>query len=757
MPLREDDLRFRLKLVPDTAPAIREIAKIGAAVDKVYAKGTGPVAKGPVQRGAPPPVVPRGPKLPLPPVSPPPPLSPVPGLGPAFSHGNTVTPKERVLARLTGTETATAIGKQEGDRPETPPDGGIFGKPPRVQDTSVADKLGIRRPQPPFQKKELPVIPGLGEAFSRPTTRQSGSTVADKLGIRTQKETTKVLIPRFGPAFTQPVVGKTGVRTQKKEEAAKTPPPRQGPLGPAFTQTPVKQVVPTVADKLGIRKPETPPPSQVPPPLPVQLELDPLQKSIDTLDTDIKLLGREFKSKELSETFARLQEEWKKTPPPKLRDDATRAAYQMRLGEIENQKRSDFNIKTESEYRRLFGNTKEEKERQSEKNTQKAGQQGDMIKNLIAGVGGGKGGKMDIGALASGMGVKGGLQGLAGMAGPYGALIAAAPEIARAAGELAATPFNRIVGGLQAVSSGLRGLQGQLGPIGLMFDAIEGSWKKSTSHLTNLPIVGELLEPIVNALPNALGQVRDILSSLTSMSSLASPALFEQWQIALEDTQAVIGRAFLPVLDMMRQGVRLVGDAFATILPNFSEMQSVLAPLIGAWNELKTSLYDMLEEIGPMIRTGLVIALRLASDALTVVVRGINQFVRGLHMLLRPLMDFLGLAQLSSGGLRSSVGAAARPAQISGLDQYREQLQLAAFTMPATDAGKELQPMEQAVAYLHDIYDLLGRWYNTANQIAETPGQVANTDAARVAMTPFNPGDTIRLFAERIAQEWGWF
>ncbi len=71
----------------------------------------------------------------------------------------------------------------------------------------------------------------------------------------------------------------------------------------------------------------------------------------------------------------------------------------------------------------------------------------------------------------------------------------------------------------------------------------------------------------------------------------------------------------------------------------------------------------------------------------------------------------LGLAGLATG-VRSSVGAAARPAHFSELEEYQRQLQQSAFSIPGTQVSAQEQAnnyLQQILAALNNFPETIGR------------------------------------------------
>lgn len=331
---------------------------------------------------------------------------------------------------------------------------------------------------------------------------------------------------------------------------------------------------------------------------------------------------------------------------------------------------------------------------------------GVIPKAAEAGGGGGFDLKSIFGGLMSGSG--GGMKGILAAAGPEGALIAAIPMLVKGLGKLAAAPFALVSKGLSSVSGGLHELQGPLGPIGAMLSGMSAAIEGVGSVIKSIPVVGEVLGPMIDAMAAIPKLIADITNSLVSMAAKASPAQFKIWQLALDDVQGVIGRSFVPVLRLMTEAVRFFGDILATILPSMEEVNAALAPMRSAWNDIKESLKDVVAVIGPYIKETLLSAITVLGVAL----KGLAANFRILMFPISALLKFLGI----NTDLKSSQGASARQAKIGGLEEYEKGLQVSAY-----GAGYGEDKQTQQVNLLGEIRNILG---DINNFFINLPGQI---------------------------------
>lgn len=243
----------------------------------------------------------------------------------------------------------------------------------------------------------------------------------------------------------------------------------------------------------------------------------------------------------------------------------------------------------------------------------------------------------------------------------------------------------------QSMNQALKEMQGPLGPVVFGFKGLASGLEGVSSIVKQIPIVSSLLGPLSEYLAAMPGTLQEMTIALTGMAEKASPSQFKMWQLALDDTQAVIGQSFLPVLELMREGVRLFGDVLANILPSTGEVREAMSGLRVAFAEAAAEIRRVFAEIGPTIRDMLVEKIKTLAHWAAVGAKAVAILADKLRM----FFGDMGWSKPGESG-RSSVGASAQPANIGGLDEYQRKLQLAAFSQPGglSDAEKQLMATE---------------------------------------------------------------
>lgn len=327
-------------------------------------------------------------------------------------------------------------------------------------------------------------------------------------------------------------------------------------------------------------------------------------------------------------------------------------------------------------------------------------------------LGGGKGGPDKGGAGATNMllgGIMGG-QGGGGTMGQIGGMLgeAVGGPVGAVVGEMVGKavqaglemPAKFIAGGFNLMSDSLSGLRQQMGPIAVGFDLVSAGAKGMVDMVGK---VSPALAAIIGPLAEIPGAMKSILDTLVSFSAKASPSRFKLFQMAVEDVQAVIGQSFLPVLDMMRASIRLFGDVLATILPSTGEIDDALGMFRASLYELFETIRESVSEFGPMIREFFIANLKLLGIVLSVVALHVQVLVQAFSLLISPLR-ILGSLFGIEDGMRSSLGATARPAQFAGIEQYQQSLQTTSFAEPGAITANQVPSMvQQLVGFTQTI------------------------------------------------------
>jgi hypothetical protein len=200
----------------------------------------------------------------------------------------------------------------------------------------------------------------------------------------------------------------------------------------------------------------------------------------------------------------------------------------------------------------------------------------------------------------------------------------------------------------------------------------------------------------------------------------ASPATMARMNMAWDDMLAVIGRALIPVVELLTAGFRLLGDFLASILPTTAEVREAF----GGFYEILGDLRDVLAEIAPILKEAIKWLLQLAGTLISWLAKVITYPVK----LLRD-------AGLVGGAkpLTSSVGAAARPASIQ-TDAVAFARQTYARILSSVGGG--LSPQERQAKAAEDSVKLL---QDIKNELAQQGGQEGNLserveDAAKLGL-----------------------
>lgn len=339
-----------------------------------------------------------------------------------------------------------------------------------------------------------------------------------------------------------------------------------------------------------------------------------------------------------------------------------------------------------------------------------------LLKQVMGGAGSSATNAQMVSGLIGGQQKGGGMLGQIGGAigGAAGMMVGLPPQVgAMLGGMLAnalpgviAAPAQAVTKLMSGVSQGLQALQGNLGAVGLAFEGVETAMEAGVAMFKTIsPLLGEIFGPALDALVAVPGILRDITSSITSMVGKANPGLMSLWGQALDDAQGVIGQTFIPMLETMLDMVRFFGDVLATVLPNTAEMKQALGGFNAAWAILKATLTEMALQFGPQLRDILVTTVEILGFVTTMAVQHLSRLATAISWLSNPGGNMVRL--LFGGGQReldTSVGAAARPASITGVEEYQRQLQINAFMTP-----DGISPEQQTANNTREMIRILGQ------------------------------------------------
>jgi hypothetical protein len=179
---------------------------------------------------------------------------------------------------------------------------------------------------------------------------------------------------------------------------------------------------------------------------------------------------------------------------------------------------------------------------------------------------------------------------------------------------------------------------------------------------------GAALGAIGGAAAGILGVAVQLGQAVASLVGMASPATVQLFTNALEDMQAVIGAALVPVLDAITPIIRLAADTLITFVGSIGNS---IGQMISAFMPVLKELFDFFG------REGQVIAQVVA--ALTPVVNGIAKAFLEVWHAIQPvyelLLDIIGNTLIGAAQLFSELVKAVVPIITWIANQVRQVLQ----------------------------------------------------------------------------------
>jgi hypothetical protein len=201
--------------------------------------------------------------------------------------------------------------------------------------------------------------------------------------------------------------------------------------------------------------------------------------------------------------------------------------------------------------------------------------------------------------------------------------------------------------------------------------------------------VGAAIGAVVMVGGAIVDMVKKVMSMSLEFGAKANPAVIERYNLAVDDQQAVIGHRLIPVVELMTDAYRLLGDLLASILPDTNDMRQALSPLKDGLKDMR----NVAERLAPGLRAAIAAMLEMAAAAAKIAAAPIKYGMAGLAIASgNPTAAAIAGAGVGAGGepLKSSVGASAQPAQFMDIGAYQRQMYERAASM-----GK---PDEKAIA-----------------------------------------------------------
>lgn len=392
----------------------------------------------------------------------------------------------------------------------------------------------------------------------------------------------------------------------------------------------------------------------------------------------------------------------------------------------------------------------------AERVRQAGGQMGYMWEQMKKGMGGGGGTGALLGGILGGQGGGGMLGQIGGMAGealggPAGAMIGEA--LAKAIPGAIAAPARAATAAMEEVAKGLRGMEGPLGGVGAGLDLATSAFESVSGAVKGIPVLGEVLGPLLDTIGKLPGIFKSILETGTSLVAKLSPGVMKQFNVALEDAQATIGQAFLPVIQQMIPYIKELGTIIAQALPSDQEMRAMFGAVFESIKELVQEIAPL---IGPVLKA-LTVGTKVLVDSLSLLVKAFKATYEAVRLMIQGMT--LGLVDLNDvfgtkGGERGQASAA-RPASLSSIEEYQRKLQLETF-QGGRDTGiksiaenvgamqARVDRMDQSLQKLSGDQFIAEQMYQAITRSRVPPSARDNVNVAE--SDPRNPSHPVRQF-----------
>ena len=260
-------------------------------------------------------------------------------------------------------------------------------------------------------------------------------------------------------------------------------------------------------------------------------------------------------------------------------------------------------------------------------------------------------------------------------------------------------------------------------------------------------VAGGAVGQIAGEVGGVAGGFMAAASAIKDFVKAARPGTIERFNIAVQDTQAVIGQRLAPVFeDLLIPAVRLFGDFLHSILPDADQFRELLKPA----GELLGDLRDVLAPLAPVVKDVLVTGLKLLGEA-----------IRLLLIPVRALLDFLGVQLGHAAPLKSSVGAAARSIKFQDPLAAAHEVYAAAFRMGA-GGGKQETPLDKIGTKIDTANSYLDKIFGADSVIGQLLKGIGDTVKDIIELIPKpikdiaqGAADTVEDFWNKAQTGWG--
>lgn len=315
-----------------------------------------------------------------------------------------------------------------------------------------------------------------------------------------------------------------------------------------------------------------------------------------------------------------------------------------------------------------------------------------------------------------------------------GAVARGASAVGRGAGAMgasgAASKISNFAGHIAQVGFAAQSAGGMLGALGQAFIPL-------APHIS-------VLTGALNVFKSAVTSIGDAVGGFVQ---LASPIHVVKFNLAVEDMVASIGKILIPVMEYGTSIVRMFADViFALSSPLQGLMRAFFQPLLnlmpsiqGVFMALGHHVENIVRVLTPIVNIFGKLFEAFSKVGLTILEAGINVaailveiaqgpimifltmmeqlavvMLRGAEVVNKFLRNLFGLKDVKTGG---SVGAAARPAQITSIEEYGRKAQQAAFSL-----GTAADPAVETMRTTKDIYTILA---TLMEKLKNFPAEVA--------------------------------
>ena len=209
--------------------------------------------------------------------------------------------------------------------------------------------------------------------------------------------------------------------------------------------------------------------------------------------------------------------------------------------------------------------------------------------------------------------------------------------------------------------------------------------------------MGSMASAMLGPINQVIGGFGAAAQAIGLFVSKSNPLMMEKFNLVMNDTLAVVGQRLEPMMEILTEGLKLVGDVLNSILPDASAFKELFGPI----KESMDIFRDTMGGIADFIKDTLTIVLKTFGIVLKAVLLPFQAFAR----MMQALFGWEG----AGANLKSSTGAAVRNVSFGNMQSVAQEFYKKAL-MSGSSASKPQGEYQGPLAKIVSLLDTISSW-----------------------------------------------